>query len=80
MTTTFDPSLAMASTGTLPPDQSTAAAADPAAASPITAFGTARGAMDSATARASELVAQRPVASLVIAAGAGALAGWLVKR
>jgi hypothetical protein len=68
----------MASAGTLPPDPSFTRSADQPTGSPSAAF--ARGAMESVTERASTLVAQRPVASLLLAAGAGAIVGWLVKR
>ena len=75
MTTTFDPTLAMASTGELPPNRQ-----EPAACAAPEMAAKAQAALDQVTRQASDIFERRPLVVLAAAAGAGAVAAWLIRR
>jgi hypothetical protein len=77
MTTTFDPTLAMSSTGALPPSLE----ADIALSRLEGGLADERPSLlGSAARKASDAFERRPLVFVAAAAGAGALAGWLVRR
>lgn len=77
MTTPFDPTLAMASTGALPPNLEAEMAF---ARDEHGLAGDRQSALASVARKASDAFEKRPLVFVAAAAGAGALAGWLVRR